>query len=127
MDYILLAAGMISLVLSIIILIVVLARTKPQDNSSVFDAVKAQIFEEMRSARRKRTNDKDNMKMISDILADTQKSSAEMQDRRLRGFRSDSRDFRSKMSKASTSARRWSTACGLFRKTMKSRENARNG
>lgn len=85
MDYILLAAGMISLVLSIIILIVVLARTRQQDNSSVFDAVKAQIFEEMRRARLENAQmTKDNMKMISDILADTQKSGAEMQDRRLR-------------------------------------------
>lgn len=71
--------SIISIVLSIIILIVVLVRTKRQDGRT-----EAQIFEEMRLARLENAQTtKENMKMMSDILSEAQKSSAELQDKRL--------------------------------------------
>lgn len=85
MDILLAITGMISLILSIIILIAVFVRTRKNDDSSAFDAIKAQIFEEMRTARLENAQmTKENITLISDVLSDAQKSGADMQDRRLR-------------------------------------------
>lgn len=85
MDILLALIGMISLILSIIILAAVFVRTRKNDDNSAFDAMKAQIFEEMRAARLENAQmTKENITMISDVLSDAQKSGAEMQDRRLR-------------------------------------------
>lgn len=84
MDYLILCISIISLILSIIILSVVIFKSK-NGSSSDFDTVKSQIFDEMRASRIENAKTtQENMKMISDILSDTQKSSAEMQDRRLK-------------------------------------------
>ena len=84
MDYLILCISIISLILSIIILSVVIFKSK-NVSSSDFDTVKSQIFDEMRASRIENAKTtQENMKMISDILSDTQKSSAEMQDRRLK-------------------------------------------
>lgn len=85
MDILLALTGMISLILSIIILIAVFVRTRKNDDNSAFEALKAQIFEEMRTARLENAQmTKENITLISDVLSDAQKSGAEMQDRRLR-------------------------------------------
>ncbi len=85
MDILLAITGMISLILSIIILIAVFVRTRKNDDKSAFDAIKAQIFEEMRTARLENAQmTKENITLISDVLSDAQKSGADMQDRRLR-------------------------------------------
>lgn len=85
MGILLAITGMISLILSIIILIAVFVRTRKNDDSSAFDAIKAQIFEEMRTARLENAQmTKENITLISDVLSDAQKSGADMQDRRLR-------------------------------------------
>lgn len=85
MDILLALIGMISLILSIIILAAVFVRTRKNDDNSAFDAMKAQIFEEMRAARLENAQmTKENITLISDVLSDAQKSGAEMQDRRLR-------------------------------------------
>ena len=85
MDILLALIGMISLILSIIILAAVFVRTRKNDDNSAFDAMKAQIFEEMRAARLENAQmTKENIPLISDVLSDAQKSGAEMQDRRLR-------------------------------------------
>lgn len=85
MDILLALIGMISLILSIIILAAVFVRTRKNDDNSAFDAMKAQIFEEMRTTRLENAQmTKENITLISDVLSDAQKSGAEMQDRRLR-------------------------------------------
>ncbi len=85
MDILLAITGMISLILSIIILIAVFVRTRKNDDKSAFDAIKAQIFEEMRTARLENAQmTKENITLVSDVLSDAQKSGADMQDRRLR-------------------------------------------
>lgn len=84
MEYLILCISIISLLLSIIILTAVFVRTKKNAKND-FEAIKSQLFDEMRNARIENAKTtQESMKMISDILSDAQKSSAEMQDKRLR-------------------------------------------
>ncbi len=81
MDLIILGVCIIALVL----IIVLIANPKKSNNSEEFEKLRAQLSEEMRASRIENAKStQESMKMISDILSENQKISAEMQDRRLK-------------------------------------------
>ncbi len=85
MQYLILAVSIISLILSVVVLISLFAVSKNKGASADYDKIKSQIFDEMRASRIENAKStQENMKLISDVLSEAQKASANMQDNRLK-------------------------------------------
>lgn len=85
MELLILTISIISLILSAIVLVSVFSVSKKNGSSSDFDKLKSQIFDEMRQSRIENSKStQENIKLVSNILSDTQKANAKMLDDRLK-------------------------------------------
>ena len=81
MELLILTISIISLILSAIVLVSVFSVSKKNGSSSDFDKLKSQIFDEMRQSRIENSKStQENIKLVSNILSDTQKANAKMLD-----------------------------------------------